>query len=269
MYWRKRFKRKNPDQNLEKEILKIRKQHKDYGYRRMTAELSKRGFCINKKKVQRLIQKLGLQVVSYKQKYRRYNSYRGKVGVIATNRVRRRFYTNVCHQKITTDTSEFKYFESDSKGVIREKKLYLDPFMDMFNNEIISYRISDRPTAAAVTDALDEAIEKTSDCPYRRTFHSDRGWAYQMKTYTSKLNEHKIFQSMSRKGNCLDNSPIENFFGILKQEIYHGVIYRGFEELRAAIEKFIHYYNHDRIKQKLNWLSPVDFREKNSPVYLH
>ncbi|MCJ0568026.1 DDE-type integrase/transposase/recombinase, partial [Enterococcus cecorum] len=129
------------------------------------------------------------------------------------------------HQKITTDTTEFKYYEVDVKGHMTMHKLYLDPFMDMCNGEILSYGIDKKPSAKNVMNALDKAIEITSDCPYRRTFHSDQGWAYQMKAYSHRLKEERIFQSMSRKGNCLDNSVMENFFGLLKQEIYYGVIY--------------------------------------------
>lgn len=92
-------------------------------------------------------------------------------------------------------------------------------------------------------NALNEAIEVTSDCPFRRTFHSDQGWAYQMKAYSHRLREEKIFQSMSRKGNCLDNSVMENFFGLLKQEIYCGTVYYSYEELKTEIEKYIRYYN--------------------------
>lgn len=181
MYWQKRFDRKNPDQEIEEKILEIRKEHKDYGYR--------------------------------------------KIGTVAPNRIRRRFDTHIPHQKITTDTSEFKYYEIDEKGHVTMHKLYLDPFMDMCNGEILSYGIDQRPSAKNIMDALDKAIETTADCPYRRTFHSDQGWAYQMKAYSHRLKEERIFQSMSRKGNCLDNSVMENFFGLLKQEIYYGVVY--------------------------------------------
>lgn len=261
MYWQKRLDRLNPDKEVEEAMLEIRKEHKDYGCLRIREELKKRGFCVNKKKIQRLIKKLGIEVKAYTRKTRRYNSYRGKVGTVAKNRIHRRFYTNVCHQKITTDTTEFKYFETDTTGVIRQKKLYLDPFMDLYNNEILSYRVSERPNAVAVMDGLEEAIQVTKDCPFRRTFHSDQGWAYQMKAYGYKLKKHRIFQSMSRKGNCLDNSPMENFFGLLKQEIFHGEIYRSFDELKMKIDHYIDYYNNKRIKQKLNWLSPIQFRE--------
>ena len=116
------------------------------------------------------------------------------------------------------------------------KKLYLDPFMDMFNNEIISYSISKQPSPQGVMKALNEAIDIANDCPYRRTFHSDRGWAYQMKSYSYTLRANKIFQSMSRKGNCHDNSVMENFFGILKQEMYYGRVYYSFDELNRQLK---------------------------------
>ena len=260
MYWQKRFDRKNPDQEIEEKILEIRKEHKDYGYRRILGELRNQGYSINKKKVQRIVQKLGLQVISYTRKSRKYSSYRGKIGTVAPNRIRRRFDTHIPHQKITTDTSEFKYYEIDEKGHVTMHKLYLDPFMDMCNGEILSYGIDQRPSAKNVMDALDKAIETTADCPYRRTFHSDQGWAYQMKAYSHRLKEERIFQSMSRKGNCLDNSVMENFFGLLKQEIYYGVVYYSYEELKSEIERFIKYYNEKRIKEKLGWMSPVQYR---------
>ncbi|WP_308415563.1 IS3 family transposase [Sporanaerobium hydrogeniformans] len=260
MYWQKRFNRENPNEDLEQRILEIRKENKDFGYRRIYGELRKQGLIVNKKRVQRIIQKLGLQVTSFTRKSRKYSSYKGKVGKVAPNRIHRRFETPIPHQKITTDTSEFKYYEVDDKGRMIIKKLYLDPFMDMCNREIISYGISQRPSAENIMDALNEAIKITSDCKYRRTFHSDQGWAYQMKAYSYKLKENKIFQSMSRKGNCHDNSVMENFFGIMKQEMYYGEVYYSYDELKETIDKYIRYYNEKRIKEKLGWMSPVEYR---------
>ena len=143
-------------------------------------------------------------------------------------------------------------------------KLYLDPFMDMYNGEIISYGISKTPSAENIMEALDNAIKLTASCQYRRTFHSDQGWAYQMKSYTNKLKEEGIFQSMSRKGNCHDNSVMENFFGLLKQEIYYGKTYYSYGELKQAIEDYIKYYNEKRIKERLGCLSPVQYRCRHS-----
>jgi transposase InsO family protein len=260
MYWQKRFDRVDPNKELEDKIVEIHGVHKDFGYRRMHAILRKQGYMVNKKKVQRIIQKLKLQITSFTRKSRRYNSYKGKVGRIAPNRIHRRFHTSIPHQKITTDTTEFKYYEIDEKGRMTIKKLYLDPFLDLFNEEVLSYGISKNPSAVNVLSAQKQAIEITSDCPFRRTFHSDRGWAYQMPAYSRMLKDSRIFQSMSRKGNCYDNSVMENFFGILKQEMYYGITYYSFDDLKEAIEKYIKYYNEERIKEKLEWMSPVEYR---------
>lgn len=260
MYWQKRFDKANPNEAIEQKILEIRKENKDFGYRRICGELRKQGFIINKKRVQRIVQELGIQVTSYTRKSRKYSSYKGTVGRIAPNRVHRRFDTNIPHQKITTDTTEFKYYEVDDKGRMVIKKLYLDPFMDLYNREIISYGISQRPSSVSILNALSEAIEITNDCRYRRTFHSDQGWAYQMKAYNLTLMENKVYQSMSRKGNCHDNSVMENFFGIMKQEMYYGIVFCSYEELKNAITRYITYYNEKRIKEKLGWMSPVEYR---------
>jgi len=227
MYWQKRLNRSNPTKRMEEEIQAIRKEHQHYGYRRMTQELRRLGFQVNKKKVQRLIQKLQLQVNAFTKKSRKYNSYRGSIGKIARNLIHRRFNTSVPHQKITTDTTEFKYFEADKTGILRPKKLYLDPFMDTYNSDVLSYSLSTQPNGKKVMAGLEEAIFQTNDCLYRRTFHSDQGWACQMNTYVQTLKDNRIFQSMSRKGTCLDNSPMENFFSILKQEMYYGKVYKS------------------------------------------
>lgn len=264
MYWQKRFDRSNPNEKEEKLILEIRATNKDYGYRRICGELHNHGFIINKKKVQRIMQKLKLQVSTYTKKSRKYSSYKGKVGKVSPNRIKRHFRTSIPYQKITTDTTEFKYYVTDSQGRLLTHKLYLDPFMDMYNGEIISYGISKTPSAENIMEALDNAIKLTASCQYRRTFHSDQGWAYQMKSYTNKLKEEGIFQSMSRKGNCHDNSVMENFFGLLKQEIYYGKTYYSYGELKQAIEDYIKYYNEKRIKERLGWLSPVQYRRRHS-----
>lgn len=260
MYWCKRFDRDNPDEEFENKISEIfEKSNQTYGYRRITGELRK-NIVINSKKVRRIMKNLEIKCVAFSNKSRKYNSYRGTIGKIAKNRINRRFDTSIPHQKITTDTTEFKIYSTDNTGKVSIKKAYLNPYLDMFNGEILSFSISRRATFEPINNALNQAIAVTMDCPYRRTFHSDQGWAYQMKQYTSTLEDNKIFQSMSRKGTCLDNSPMENFFGIMKQEMYYGKVYRSFEELEKAVIDYIYYYNNIRIKEKLKWNSPVDYR---------
>ena len=262
MYWQKHADDPDPDEELKAIIMSIHKAHKNYGYRRIYGYMRKNGIIINIKKVHRLTKALGIQVTSFSRLSRKYNSYKG-IGKASPNRINRRFNTCIPHQKITTDTSEFKYYEIDNKGRFTIHKLYLDPFLDMFNQEIISFSITKTPSAAGVMTALNKAVEVTNDCPYRRTFHSDRGWAYHMKAYSSTLKNARIFQSMSRKGNCYDNSVMENFFGLLKQEIYYGRTYHSFEALKREIIKFIKYYNEERIKERLGWMSPVEYRLSN------
>lgn len=263
MYWQKRINRPNKDMEIENKILKIRKENPNYGYRRITAMLKRLGLKINKKKVQRLVQNLKLQVKSFSRKSRKYSSYKGQVGKVADNKIKRNFKVEKPYTQITTDTTEFKYFEKDKSGTYQIKKLYLNPYLDMYNSEILSYEISKQPTLEPILKALDKSIEITNKSKEERIFHSDQGWAYQINQYTSKLEANGITQSMSRKGNCLDNSPMENFFGILKQEVYYGNKFYSYEHLKQTIEDFIKYYNEERIKEKLGYLSPVEYRKKN------
>ena len=138
MYWQKRLNKPNKDVELEKKILKIRKDNPNYGYRRITAMLKRLGLIINKKKVQRLVQKLKIQVKNFSRKSRKYSSYKGTIGKIADNKIKRNFKIEKPYTKITTDTTEFKYFEKDKSGTYQIKKLYLNPYLDMYNSEILS-----------------------------------------------------------------------------------------------------------------------------------
>src|SRR5699024_2084463 len=103
-------------------------------------------------------------------------------------------------------------------------------------------------------------------CPYRPTIHSDPGWGSQMKVFGKKLKDNKIFQRMSRRGNCLNNSQIQNFFDLMKQEMYYEETYRSFEELNKYVKEYIYYYNHKRIKTKLPGMSPVEYRQHTSQL---
>lgn len=252
-YHVKMMQKENPDQDLEELIQSIFNEHDgNYGYRRIHLELRKQGLNVNHKKVLRIMRKLGLKGSKFWRKTRKYSSYKGTIGKVAKNRINRRFYTNVPNQKLTTDITEFKCKDGG--------KLYLNPIMDMFNGEIISIGIGKKPNLELVMKPLGEALEVVKDSKYRTTIHSDQGWHYQHNKWVRVLKENKVFQSMSRKGNCLDNSPMENFFGLLKQEMYYGEALCSFEELKDKIENYIDYYNNKRIKQKLAGMSPVEFR---------
>ncbi len=218
-----------------------------YGYRRITLEMRNRGYVINHKTVSRLMKVLGLKC---QVRIKKYRSYKGEIGKVAPNLIDRDFRADKPNQKWTTDITEFSLFG---------QKLYLSPILDMYNGEIISYNISDHPILNQVMDMLDKAFEKIPDNT-GLIFHSDQGWQYQHKRYQARLKEKGIRQSMSRKGNCLDNAVMENFFGLLKSELLYLREFESVKEFREELEKYIYYYNNQRIKGKLKGLSPVQYR---------
>ena len=222
-----------------------------YGYRRITMEMRNRGYVINHKTVSKLMKDLGLKC---QVRIKKYRSYRGEVGKIAPNIIDRDFNADAPNQKWTTDVTEFSLFGT---------KLYLSPILDMYNGEIVSYSICEHPVLFQVMDMLDKAFEKIPDNT-NLIFHSDQGWQYQHKRYQKRLKEKGIRQSMSRRGNCLDNAVMENFFGLLKSELLYLRDFESIEEFKAELEKYIDYYNNHRIKSKLKGLSPVQYRIQSS-----
>ena len=194
----------------------------------------------------------GLLCSKFKTRSRKYSSYKGQVGKVAPNIVNRNFKAKKPNQLWLTDVTEFRI-----KG--HEQRLYLSPILDVYNSEIISYTLSNHPTIKLTNKMLNKAINKFKDTK-ELIIHSDQGFHYQHSSWSNKLKKLNIKQSMSRKGNCLDNSPMENLFGILKQEMYYGVEFKSYKHLRKEIDKYIKWYNEDRIKAKLNGMSPVDYR---------
>ena len=245
------------DQDLEWKYLiteLFNKHEGRYGYRRISSSLKNLGYEINHKKVQRIMKELGLKCVKFIRKSR-YSSYKGKVGKVAKNKLNRRFHTSIPLQKLVTDITEFK--------CSNDEKLYLSPILDLYNGEIISYSISKRPTLDLVMNSLNKALEIVKhQGTFRTTIHSDQGWHYQHKTWVSTLKSNRVIQSMSRKATCADNASMENFFGILKQEMYYGEKQLPYQLLKEKIEHYIYYFNNDRIKLSLSGLSPVQYREK-------
>lgn len=220
-----------------------------YGYRRITATLRKQGNLINHKTVQRLMEELQLKSLVRLKKYR---SYRGQVGQVAPNLLERNFNASSPNEKWVTDVTEFK---------VDGKKLYLSPVMDLFNGEILAYTTSKRPLFNMVGTMLSKAFARLGPQD-RPVLHSDQGWQYQMDKYRQRLDEHAVTQSMSRKGNCLDNAAMESFFGTLKSEYFHLNSFISLEELEAGLRGYIRYYNQDRIRLKLDGLSPIEYRQR-------
>ena len=251
-YVLKSLKKQDKYKNIKELIYKIFYENKGrYGYRRITLTLvNEYNIRVNHKTVQRLMKALGLK--SIVRPKRRYNSYKGTLGKIAKNLLKRDFKADKPNQKWVTDVTEFK---------VNNEKLYLSPIVDLFNGEIISYNISKQPVFSQIKDMLNKAFKKIPDNT-NLILHSDQGWQYQMKQYQEALEDKGIRQSMSRKGNCLDNACAENFFGILKSELYYikEKQYKNIEELEKDIIEYIEYYNNKRIKSKLKGMSPINYR---------
>ena len=266
-YWKNRIDPDTKNSDLMDAITTIyTENHKRYGYRRITLQLKNEGWAVNHKTVKRLMSKLNLYGITPRAKYK---SYKGDFNGTVDNKLLykrvdtkkhrteyiRDFSTTSVNEKWTTDVSEFH---------IAAGKLYLSPILDMHNREIVSYNISRSPGYMQIADMLNKAFNKYEDLS-NLIFHSDQGWQYQMYQYHKALRERGITQSMSRKGNCLDNSPMENFFGKMKNEMFYGHEYEfeTLEQLQKAMEEYIDYYNNERIQVKLKGLTPCQARNQS------
>lgn len=216
-----------------------------YGYRRITMA-SKRRIHMNHKTVQKLMKEMGLKGV---RKRRAYHSYKGEVGRIAPNVLQRNFTADAPKEKWATDVSQI---------TIDDSKCYLSPILDLFNGEVVSYTISDSPNLKMVTDMLRKAFRREKNLK-GLLLHSDQGWHYQHTQYQHMLKDKGIVQSMSRKGNCLDNSVMENFFGLMKNELLYVNRFDSMDDFKRQLADYIDYYNNKRIKLKLK-MSPVQYR---------
>ncbi len=237
--------------NLKKDISRIYEDNQGwYGYRRITFALRNEGNLVNHKTVQKLMGQLHLKG---KRKRIHYRSFKGEVGHVAPNVIDRDFSSLKPYQKMTTDVSQI---------TIKNNKIFISPLLDMYNGEIITYTITDRPDLRMVTDMMNQALRKI-DIPEGCVIHSDQGWHYQHKHYQKLLKDKGIIQSMSRKGNCLDNAMMENFFGIMKSELLYLFKWDSMEQFKVALREYINYYNNKRIKLRLNGMSPVQYRTQN------
>ena len=266
-YTVKTLEKDDEDIEIKERITSIYNENKGrYGYRRITLVLKNQGEAINHKRVKRLMKVLGLFGITPKAKYR---SYKGDMNGTVKNLLldkkvdevnhkttyERNFTTTGCNQKWATDVSEFH---------ISTGKLYLSPIIDIHNGEIVSFDISIKPNYAQITKMLNKAFSRFDNLD-GLIMHSDQGWQYQMQHYHKSLQDKGILQSMSRKGNCLDNSVMENFFGKMKNEMFYGHEYEfeSLEHLKREMEEYITYYNEKRIKVKLKGLTPLQYRNQS------
>lgn len=241
----------DPYCEVKESIKTIYHRHKGrYGYRRVQEELGHQNCHLNPKTVQKLMGRLHLKSTV---RPKRYQSYRGSVGKAAPNLLERNFTATAPNQKWVTDVTQFN---------VLGHKVYLSPVLDLYNQEIISYEIADRPQTNMVMQMLQKSFKKLKpkDKPM---LHSDQGWHYQIAPYQRALKQKGLTQSMSRKGNCLDNAVMENWFGIMKTEFFYQEKFESVQSFKAGLKEYIRYYNHDRIKQKLKGLSPVQYRTQS------
>jgi putative transposase len=244
--------RTDPDKysEIKEQITNIYAENKGrYGYRRITSELHNRSYVINHKTVQRLMKELG---IACRVRMKKYQSYKGEVGKIAPNLLERDFKSTAPNQKWVTDVTEFSLFG---------QKLYLSPILDLYSNDIVSYTIADRPELSMAISMLDKAFDQIEDGT-NLILHSDQGWQYQHKHYQQMLKAKGIRQSMSRKGNCLDNAVMENFFGLLKSELLYLQEFDSIDHFIDELIEYLEYYNNRRIKEKLKGLPPAVHRQQ-------
>ena len=222
--------------------------HGRYGHRRVHTMLLRQGWRVAKKTVLTLMNILGL--VCKVRRRRQYRSWLGQVGTIAANVLDRQFTASAPNTKWVTDVTEFR---------IGDRKVYLSPVIDLFDRSVIAYTHGPSPSLELTNSSLREAIA-TLDHGATPLVHSDQGFQYQHVSWRTLLTDAGLAQSMSRRGNCLDNSIAENFFGHLKEELFHHNRFDTVEEFIAELDEYLGWYNTTRISTTLKGLSPVEYR---------
>jgi putative transposase len=222
--------------------------HGRYGHRRVHTQLRKQGWTVAKKTVLKLMRVLRLVCKARRKK--RYSSCQGEQGRIAPNVLNREFDADAPNRKWVTDVTEFS---------LGGRKLYLSPVMDLFDRQIISHTIGSSPNLDLTHTSLREALA-TLEHGQKPLVHSDQGFQYRHVSWRVLLQGAGASQSMSRKGNCYDNAVMENFFGHLKEELFHHDRFPNTEALATALDEYIRWYNNERISTKHGGLSPVQYR---------
>lgn len=231
-------------------IEEIHGKHPDKGYRRIRDDLSVyHDINVNDKRVLRICRSLDIKSTI---KYRNHGCTRQTKNPqhIAENVLNREFKATAPNQKWLTDVTEFKYYVDGIKH-----KIYLSAIIDLYDKRVLSHVISNRNDNALVFDTLDKATESEPNA--QPIFHSDRGYQYTSRTFYTKLMEKGMIQSMSRVGKCIDNGPMEGFWGILKREKYYGKKFTNRESLVAMIDDYIYYYNNERLQRNLGVVTPM------------
>lgn len=221
-----------------------------YGYRRIHAILRRTGIVVSEKVVRRLMKEENLAVRCIKRK--KYSSYAGEISPEVANIINRDFHADAPNVKWLTDITEFS---------IPAGKVYLSPIIDCFDGLAVSWAIGTSPDSTLVNTMLDEAISILNENEHP-IIHSDRGSHYRWPGWIDRMNEAGLTRSMSKKGCSPDNSACEGFFGRLKNEMFYARSWKDVstEEFIRTLDAYIHWYNNERIKKTLGWLSPLEYR---------
>ena len=242
------------NEEISEKIKGIHEKHPDMGYRRIRDELDKKhSITVNDKRVLRICRKERIQsTIKWNPKSCTKNS--DDPAHIARNYLNRDFHADAPNEKWLTDVTEFKYYIG-----IEVHKVYLSAILDLYDRRIVAYKIGDRNDNPLVMNTFDEAVALEPDA--HPLFHSDRGFQYTSKQFSARLKKHHMKQSMSRVAHCIDNGPMEGFWGILKREMYYGKRFTSKVDLINTIEFYIHYYNTERIQRNLHLMTPVECHE--------
>lgn len=221
-----------------------------YGHRRIRLVLMKDGWRVSNKLVAKLMKREGLTCITRPK--RRYNSYRGTVSNIADNVLKRDFVAHEPNRKWVSDITEFR---------LAGRKVYLSPIIDLYDHQVIAHRVGLAPTTSLSAASLKDAIAKQHP-QHGLIVHTDQGFHYQHSSWKNQLAKIGAIQSMSRKGNCYDNSLAENFFSHLKTEFYYPSIFDTIEDFLSKLDQYITWYNNERIQERLKGLTPAQYRNQ-------
>lgn len=224
--------------------------HGIYGYRRMTMNINwNLGKQYNHKRIYRLMKSVNMKSVIRKKK-KKYTQSTPQI--TAENVLNREFQADKPNQKWLTDVTEFK--------LTNGQKAYLSAILDLGDRSIVSYVLGHSNNNKLVFETFDLAVAANPDA--HPLFHSDRGFQYTNRKFKNKLDSISATQSMSRVSRCIDNGPMEGFWGIIKSEMYYLQKFHTYEELKQAIDEYMNFYNMRRLQKNLKGLTPMEYRNQ-------
>ena len=250
-YHQARFDRPDKHRRLKEQIAAVFDASRArYGYRRIRLALTTAGWAVSNKLVRKIMRQLGLK--SKVRPRRKYNSHQGTPATIADNILDRQFTADAPNRKWVSDVTEFR---------VAGAKVYLSPVMGLFDRSIVSYTVGRSPSMELTSQSLAQALDLHGP-DVGLMVHTDQGIQYLHSSWTGLIGDHGGVQSMSRKGNCFDNAVMENFFGHLKAEMYHGETFASIADFVAELDDYLQWYNTHRVQERLKGLAPMQHRNQ-------